>query len=101
MPWDTLTPKERSEKIARVRTKNMHLELIVRSVIFKVGYRCRLHARDLLGLTGLVFKPRHKVIFVHGCFWRRHPNWALGRMPKWRLDFWRPFLTGEWRLHGV
>lgn len=97
----TLTPKERSVRIARVRIKSMHPELIVRSVIFKLGYQCRLHERDLRSLTGPVFKPRHKLIFIRGCFWHRHPNWALGRMPKWRLDFWRQFLTGGWSLHGV
>ena len=57
--------------MARVRSKNMLPELIVRSLVFKLGYRYRLHARDLPGCPDLVFRPRRRVIFVHGCFWHR------------------------------
>lgn len=94
---DTLTPKQRSERMARVRSKNMRPELLVRKLVFGLGYRYRLHARDLPGCPDLVFRPRRKVIFVHGCFWHRHPNpnCALARLPKSRLDFWKPKLDGN------
>jgi DNA mismatch endonuclease (patch repair protein) len=92
---DSLTPAERSEIMARVRSKNSRPELIVRKLVFALGYRYRLHARDLPGCPDLVFCGRRKVIFVHGCFWHRHPDCALARMPKSRLDFWTPKLEGN------
>jgi DNA mismatch endonuclease (patch repair protein) len=92
---DSISKQERSEIMARVRSKNMRPELLVRKLVFALGYRYRLHARDLPGCPDLVFRPSKKVIFVHGCFWHRHPNCALARMPKSRLDFWRPKLEGN------
>jgi DNA mismatch endonuclease (patch repair protein) len=78
-----------------VRSKNMRPEMAVRKLVFALGYRYRLHARDLPGCPDLAFRPRKKVIFVHGCFWHRHANCALARMPKSRLDFWMPKLEGN------
>jgi DNA mismatch endonuclease (patch repair protein) len=92
---DSLTPKERSEIMGRVRSKNSRPELAVRNVVFALGYRYRLHARALPGCPDLVFRPRRKVIFVHGCFWHRHHNCALARMPKSRVDFWTKKLEGN------
>ncbi len=81
--------------MARVRSKGMRPELIVRKLVFAMGYRYRLHARDLPGCPDLVFRSQQKAIFVHGCFWHRHPNCALSRTPKSRLDFWVPKLEGN------
>ena len=81
--------------MARVRSKNSRPELAVRKLVFGLGYRYRLHARELPGCPDLVFRPRRKVIFVHGCFWHRHPNCVLARMPKSRLEFWGPKLEGN------
>lgn len=92
---DTLTPRERSEIMARVRSKNTRPELRVRKLVFALGYRFRLHDKKLPGCPDLVFRPRKKVIFVHGCFWHRHARCALARLPKSRLDFWIPKLEGN------
>ena len=92
---DSLSPRERSEIMARVRSKNSRPEQFVRKLIFALGYRYRLHARDIPGCPDIVFRSRKKVIFVHGCFWHCHRNCALARMPKSRLDFWRPKLEGN------
>ena len=81
--------------MARVRSKNMRPELMVRKLVFALGYRYRLHGRDLPGCPDVVFRSRRKVIFVHGCFWHRHENCALARLPKSRLDFWKPKLEGN------
>ena len=78
--------------MSRVRSKDMRPEMAVRKLVFSLGYRYRLHGRDLPGRPDLVFRRWRKVIFVHGCFWHRHPNCALARMPKSRLDFWQPKL---------
>lgn len=89
---DTLTPPERSLRMSKVKGKNTKPELLVRSLIHQLGFRFRLHARDLPGHPDLVFRKRRKVIFIHGCFWHRHDDSAckLSRLPKSRLDFWLP-----------
>lgn len=83
--------------MARVRSKNTRPEMLVRKLVFALGYRYRLHKRNLPGCPDLVFAPRGKVIFVHGCFWHRHPRCALARLPKSRIDFWVPKLEGNKR----
>jgi DNA mismatch endonuclease, patch repair protein len=92
---DSLTPEERSEIMARVRSKNSRPEVAVRKIVFALGYRYRLHTRALPGCPDLVFRRRGKVIFVHGCFWHRHANCALARLPKSRIDFWTAKLEGN------
>lgn len=94
-PVDSLSPTERSEIMARVRSKNSRPELFVRKLVFALGYRYRLHAKDLPGHPDLAFRKLHRVIFVHGCFWHRHAACALARLPKSRLDFWLPKLEGN------
>lgn len=92
---DTLTPSERSRVMSRVRAKNTKPELRVRSITHGLGYRYRLHVRDLPGSPDLVFRSRRKVIFVHGCFWHRHPGCHLARLPKSNHTFWLKKLEGN------
>ncbi len=96
---DTLSPEARSERMSRVRGKDTKPEMAVRRTVHAMGYRYRLHRRDLPGIPDLVFGRLKKVIFVHGCFWHRHPDptCKLARMPKSRLEFWRPKLEGNRR----
>jgi len=94
---DSLSTAARSERMSRVRGKDTATELTVRRLVHALGYRFRLHRRDLPGTPDLVFPGRRKVIFVHGCFWHRHPDpdCKLARMPKSRQEFWRPKLEGN------
>ncbi|HEF4725396.1 TPA: DNA mismatch endonuclease Vsr [Burkholderia multivorans] len=92
---DSLSPAERSERMSRIKGRNTKPELVVRSVIHRMGYRYRLHGKGLPGRPDLVFAKRRKVIFVHGCFWHRHEGCRLARLPKSRLDFWRPKLEAN------
>lgn len=94
---DNLTLQQRSDVMARVRSKGMRPELAVRKLAYSLGYRYRLHARDLPGCPDMVFRPRRKVVFVHGCFWHRHANCKLARMPKSHVSFWRQKLEGNRR----
>lgn len=89
---DTLTKAERSRRMSLVKGKNTKPELRVRRIVHGLGFRYRLHRRDLPGKPDLVFPGRRKVIFVHGCFWHRHPGCKLARLPKSRTDFWEPKL---------
>jgi DNA mismatch endonuclease (patch repair protein) len=92
---DNLSPAERSEIMARVHSRDTKPEVRVRKIIYALGYRYRLHVRSLPGHPDIVFRKLRKVIFVHGCFWHRHPNCALARLPKSRSDFWFPKLEGN------
>lgn len=92
---DSLSPKERSERMSRIRSKNMRPEMLVRKLVFALGYRYRLHARDLPGCPDLVFRSRKKVVFVHGCFWHYHTNCAIAHIPKSRTEFWKAKLEGN------
>lgn len=92
---DTLTVKERSERMSRVRGVGTKPEMVVRRLAHGLGYRFRLHGKDLPGKPDIVFRTKKKVIFVHGCFWHRHPNCKLARIPKSRRDFWVPKLEGN------
>lgn len=92
---DTLSPLERSQRMAKVKSKGTKPEMLVRRLVHSMGYRYRLHGPGLPGRPDLVFKGRRKVIFVHGCFWHRHEGCRLARLPKSRLDFWLPKLEGN------
>lgn len=92
---DNIPQSRRSEIMSRVCARDTRPEMFVRRLVFAEGYRYRLHDRRLPGCPDLVFRNRAKVIFVHGCFWHRHENCALARMPKSRLDFWEPKLTAN------
>ncbi len=94
---DTLTPEERSHRMSLVRDRDTKPEMRVRRLVHRLGYRYRLHRRDLPGTPDLVFGPKRKIIFVHGCFWHRHPdpNCPFARVPKSKLDFWLPKLEGN------
>jgi len=80
-----------------IRSRGTKPERLVRQVARALGYRYRLHRADLPGKPDLVFASRRKVIFVHGCFWHRHPDpdCKLARLPKSRHDFWLPKLAGN------
>lgn len=92
---DSVSPARRSEIMGRVRSRDTVPEMLVRRLTHALGYRYRLHGKDLPGKPDLVFRFRRKVIFVHGCFWHRHPGCALARLPKSREDFWLPKLEAN------
>ena len=94
---DSLTRRQRSELMSRIRSKDTVPELVVRRLVHGMGYRYRLHAKDLPGRPDLVFRPRRKAIFVHGCFWHRHEGCSRSRIPTTRSDFWRTKLNGNAR----
>lgn len=85
---DTLTPQQRSERMARIRSRDTKPELILRKLVHGMGYRYRLNRRDVVGNPDLAFIGRRKALFLHGCFWHRHDCPAGRRVPKSRLDFW-------------
>lgn len=87
---DNLSPEGRSIQMSLVRSKDTKPEKLVRKIVFSLGYRYRLHSKDLPGKPDLVFTKKRKVIFVHGCFWHRHANCKLATTPATRQDYWLP-----------
>ena len=78
--------------MSRIRSKNTKPELMLRSALFKAGFRYRLHSMTLPGKPDLVFPKFKTVIFIHGCFWHLHENCRDGRLPKSKLEYWEPKL---------
>lgn len=83
---DTLSKRERSELMSRVRSKDTRPELIVRRLVHAMGYRYRLHVPNVPGRPDLVFRRLHKVILIHGCFWHRHRGCASTKVTDCILD---------------
>jgi len=96
---DVLTKEQRSYCMSRIRKTDTKPELVVRSIVHRLGYRFRLYRKDLPGCPDIVLPRHRKVIFVHGCWWHRH-NCKLGkRKPKTRIDYWIPKLQGNKERH--
>lgn len=74
--------------MAKVAGKGTKPEMVVRRLLFSLGYRYRLHDRNLPGKPDLVFPGRRKIIFVHGCFWHGHDCLRGSRFPKTNADYW-------------
>ena len=92
---DIVDPRKRSEIMSRIRGRDTEPEMIVRRIAQRLGFRFRLHRRDLPGSPDLVF-PRHRaVILVHGCFWHRHPGCKYAYSPKTRVRFWEEKFEGN------
>jgi DNA mismatch endonuclease (patch repair protein) len=85
---DRLTPERRSKLMSRVGSKNTGPELTVRRALHSLGCRYGLHAKDLPGKPDIVMRSRRAVVFVHGCFWHRHPKCRKSSNPSTRVDFW-------------
>ncbi|MGH9897838.1 MAG: very short patch repair endonuclease [Pyrinomonadaceae bacterium] len=86
---DVLTPEQRSFNMSRIRSHDTRPEMIVRSIVHRMGFRYRLHKRDLPGKPDLVLVRHRKIIDVHGCFFHMH-NCRYGKViPATNAEFWR------------
>lgn len=85
---DFLSPPERSERMSRIRSSNTSPERAISKALHALGFRFRLHRKDLPGKLDIVL-PRYKaVVFVHGCFWHRHNDCKVASTPKSNTPFW-------------
>ena len=86
---DIVDAATRSKIMARIRGRNTAPEVALRSALHRRGLRFRLHQAGLPGRPDIVL-PRHRaVVFVHGCFWHRHPGCRLAYSPRSRVEFWQ------------
>lgn len=79
-----------------IKNRGTKPEIVVRRTLYELGFRYRLHVKNLPGCPDIVFRSRKKAIFVHGCFWHQH-GCRQYRMPRSKLDFWQLKLTGNKR----
>lgn len=86
---DIVDPKTRSRMMASIRPKNTKPEMRVRRYFHAAGLRFRLHTRALPGSPDIVLKRFRTAVFVHGCFWHRHPGCPKATTPRTRGEFWR------------
>ena len=91
---DVHSEKQRSYNMSRIRGKNTSPELLVRKSLFRMGFRYRLHVKNLPGKPDLVFPKYKAVVFVNGCFWHYH-NCTLFRLPATRQQWWKKKLAGN------
>lgn len=89
---DKITLEKRSSNMRAIRNKNTLPEIIVRKLLHSVGYRYRLHRKELPGNPDIVFISRKKVIFINGCFWHQHTGCKRSSLPKSNSNYWIPKL---------
>ena len=89
----SLTKEQLSARMRRIRKVDTKPEMVVRKLVHGMGYRYRLHRRDLPGTPDLVFPRMRKVIFVNGCFWHQHDCPLGAKQPSTNRDYWLPKLA--------
>ena len=90
-----LTKEQRSFNMSRIRNKNTRPEIVVRSIVHRMGYRYALHRKDLPGHPDMVLIKHRKIIFVHGCFWYMH-KCRYGKVkPATNAKFWQTKRQGN------
>ena len=92
---DTISKDKRSWNMSRIRSRDTRPELVVRSALHRLGYRFRIHKKDLPGKPDIVLAKYRTVIFVNGCFWHQHKGCKYAYQPKTRVKFWREKLQGN------
>jgi DNA mismatch endonuclease (patch repair protein) len=85
---DVYNTEQRSHVMSRVHGANTSPEKKVRSILFRLGYRYRIHVKGLPGKLDIVFPKKHKIILVHGCFWHQHENCKAAERPTSNTDYW-------------
>jgi DNA mismatch endonuclease (patch repair protein) len=85
---DSISKEKRSWNMSRISGKNTKPEIIVRKYLHSLGFRFRIHQKDLPGKPDIVLPKYRTVVFVNGCFWHRHANCKYAYMPKSRTEFW-------------
>ena len=88
IPFLHSVSEQRSRNMSAIKSKNTKPEIRVRKILHSMGYRFRLHSKDLPGSPDIVLPKYRTAIFVHGCFWHRHQNCKYASTPKTRQEFW-------------
>ena len=98
---DTLTPEERSRNMAAIRSRDTKPEVYLRKLLFAKGYRYRIADKNIPGHPDIFLRKYNTAIFVHGCFWHRHPGCKYAYTPKSRVEFWQKKFDDNVRRDAV
>jgi len=94
---DVFSITKRSQIMSHISGKNTKPEIIIRKIVHSLGYRFRLHKKELPGKPDIVFPKYKKVIFVNGCFWHGHKNCLRSKLPSTNKKFWKEKIEGNKR----
>lgn len=92
---DIVSSEVRSRMMSGIKGKDTKPEILIRQLLYRAGYRFRLHRKDLPGRPDIVLTRYNAVLFVNGCFWHGHEDCNLFRLPKSRQDFWKEKISGN------
>ena len=92
---DVFSKGKRSQIMSRISGKNTKPEIIVRSLLHRMGYRFRLHDKNMPGKPDIILPKHKKVIFVHGCFWHGHRDCPRSKRPSTNVEFWNKKIDGN------
>lgn len=92
---DIVSKEKRSRMMSGIKGKNTKPELLLRSALHKLGFRFRIQRKDLPGKPDIVLPKYKTIIFIHGCFWHRHPGCKYAYTPKSNIEFWTSKLEGN------
>ena len=98
---DIVTPEQRSKNMAAIRSKNTMPEVYFRKLLFNKGYRYSLNSKKIPGHPDIYLRKYNTAIFVHGCFWHRHPGCKYAYTPKSRIEFWQKKFDDNVRRDSV
>lgn len=98
---DTLTPEERSRNMAAIRSRDTKPEVYLRKLLFAKGYRYRIADKNIPSHPDVFLRKYNTAIFVHGCFWHRHPGCKYAYTPKSRIEFWQKKFDDNVRRDAV
>ena len=94
---DIYTKKKRSQIMSKISGKNTKPEIFIRKLCHSLGYRFRLHKKEIPGKPDIVFQKYKKVIFINGCFWHHHMNCSHSKLPTTNKKFWKEKIEGNKR----
>ena len=98
---DTLTKEKRSWNMSRIKGKDTQVEVKVRKYLFSKGFRYRKNVTDLPGKPDIVLPKYKTVVFIHGCFWHRHPGCKYSYTPKSNIEFWEKKFSANIKNDGI
>lgn len=98
---DILSPEERSRNMAAIRSRDTKPEVYLRKLLFARGYRYRIADKNIPGHPDIFLRKYNTAIFVHGCFWHRHPGCKYAYTPKSRIEFWQKKFDDNVRRDAV
>lgn len=92
---DVFSKGKRSQIMSRISGKDTKPEIVVRSLLHRMGYRFRLHKQSMPGRPDIILPKHKKVIFVHGCFWHGHKDCPRSKKPSTNVEFWNKKIDGN------